>query len=60
MQLDKAIKKAIKALKKRYDELAESGIPVIIIFVKRDGSIEEVRIGAYAHGDIIDEYDIDE
>jgi len=45
-------------LMRNYKELDKYGVPGVLIFFNEDGTANEVRVVAYSHGDIVDEYTI--
>lgn len=58
VDLDKCLDKAKKFIISHYKEIKKFGVPAILLFVNEDGSVNEVRVVAYFHGDMAYEWDI--
>jgi len=58
VDLNTCLEWAKEYLMRNYKELDKHGVPAILIFFNEDGTANEVRVVAYSHGDIVDEYTI--
>jgi len=58
VDLNTCLAKAKQFISNHYNEIKKYGVPAILLFVNEDGTVNEVRVVAYFHGDMAFEWDI--
>ena len=58
VDLNTCLAKAMQFITMKYKEIKKYGVPAILLFVNEDGTVDEVRVVAYFHGDMAFEWDI--